>query len=146
VRVMMMIKGDREPGHVPGEELLAAMGKYNEELSKAGVLLDLAALHWSAEGVRVKYSGGKRTAIDGPFGDPKDIVAGYWILQVKSMDEAIGWAKRVPVEAAEHDYGQESEIEIRQIFELEEFGKSPAIDRARELEKELEEKKRDPKA
>jgi hypothetical protein len=81
VRVMMMIKGDREPGHLPSEEFLAQMGKYNEELSKAGVLLDLAALHWSAEGVRVKFSAGKRTVIDGPFGEAKEIVAGYWILQ-----------------------------------------------------------------
>jgi hypothetical protein len=146
MRVMMMVKGDQVPGELPSEGLLAAMGRYNEELTKAGVLLDLAGLHPTAEGVRVKLSGGKTTVVDGPFAEPKEIVAGYWILQVKSMDEAIGWAKRVPVEAAEHDYGQESEIEIRQIFELEEFGKSPAIDRARELEKELEEKKRDPKA
>ena len=71
MRVMMMIKGDRDPGHIPSEELLAQMGKYNEELSKAGVLLDLAALHWSAEGVRVKFSGGKRTVIEGPFGEPQ---------------------------------------------------------------------------
>jgi hypothetical protein len=121
VRVMMMIKGDREPGHVPGEELLAEMGKYNEELSEAGVLLDLAALRWSAEGVRVKYSGGKRTVIEGPFGDPKEIVAGYWILQVKSMDEAIEWAKRVPFEAGGEPEA-EVEIEIRQLFEPDELG------------------------
>jgi hypothetical protein len=76
VRVMMMIKGDRDPGHLPSEELLAQMATYNEELSKAGVLLDLAALHWSAEGVRVKFSRGKRTVIDGPFGEAKGIVAG----------------------------------------------------------------------
>ncbi len=137
----MMIKGDREPGHLPSEEFLAQMGKYNEDLSKAGVLLDLSALHWSAEGVRVKYSGGKRTVIEGPFGKPKEVVAGYWILQVKSIEEAVEWARRLPVEAAEHDYGRESEIEIRQIFELEEFGESPAIDRARELEEELQKKK-----
>jgi hypothetical protein len=141
MRVMMMVKGDQQPGELPSEELLAAMGKYNEELTKAGALLDLAGLHPSAEGVRVKLAGGKTTVVDGPFAQPKEIVAGYWILQVKSMDEAIEWAKRVPVEVAEHEYGQESEIEIRQIFELEEFGESPAIDRARELEKELEKKK-----
>jgi hypothetical protein len=134
-------KGDQEPGELPSEELLTAMGKYNEELTKAGVLLDLSGLHPSAEGVRVKYSGGKTTVVDGPFVEPKETVAGYWILQVKSMDEAVEWAKRVPVEAAEHEYGRESEIEIRQIFELEEFGESPAIDRARELEKELENEK-----
>jgi hypothetical protein len=78
MRVMMMIKGDREPGHVPSEDLLAEMGKYNEELSKAGVLRELGALHWSAEGVRVKFLRGKRTVIEGPFGDPKEIVAGYF--------------------------------------------------------------------
>ena len=121
MRVMMMIKGDRELGHVPGEELLAEMGKYNEELSKAGVLLDLAALRWSAEGVRVMYSGGKRTVIEGPFGDPKVIVAGYWILQVKSMDETIEWAKRVPFEAGGEPEA-EVEIEIRQLFEPDELG------------------------
>ena len=136
VRVIMMIKGDREPGHLPSEELLAQMGKYNEELSKAGVLLDLSALHWSAEGVRVKFSGGTRTVIDGPFPEPKEIVAGYWILQVKSMDEAIEWAKRLPFEAGGEPEA-EGEIEIRQLFELDEFGESPAIEQARELEDEL---------
>jgi hypothetical protein len=79
--------------------------------------------------------------VHGPFAQPNEIVAGYWILQVKSMDEAIEWAKRIPIEAAEHESGQESEIEIRQIFELEEFGESQAIDRARELENELQKKK-----
>jgi hypothetical protein len=90
--------------------------------------------------VRVKYSGGKHTVAHGPFAEPRETVAGYWILQVKSMNEAVEWAKRVPVEAAEHESGQESEIEIRQIFELEEFGESPAIDWARELENELQKK------
>jgi hypothetical protein len=141
MRVIMMVKGDQEPGELPNEELLSAMVKYNEELTKAGVLVDLAGLHPSAEGVRVKFSGGKHSVIDGPFAEPKDIVAGFWILQVRSMEEAVQCAKRVPVEAAEHESGQESEIEIRQIFELEEFGESPAIDRARELENELQKKK-----
>src|SRR5687767_13455565 len=140
MRVMMMIKGDRQPGHVPGKELLAAMSRYNEELSKAGVLRDLAALHWSAEGVRVKFSGGKRTVIAGPFGEPKEIVAGYWILQVKSMDEAIEWAERLPFEAGGEPEA-EGEIEIRPLFELDEFGESPAIEQARELENELQKKK-----
>jgi hypothetical protein len=141
MRVIMMVKGDQEPGELPNEELLSAMVKYNEELTKAGVLVDLAGLHPSAEGVRVKFSGGKHSVIDGPFAEPKAIVAGFWILQVRSMEEAVQCAKRVPVEAAEHESGQESEIEIRQIFELEEFGESPAIDRARELENELQKKK-----
>jgi hypothetical protein len=124
---MMMIKGDREPGHLPSGEFLAEMGKYNEELSKAGVLLDLAALHWSAEGVRVQFSRGTRTVIAGPFGEAKAIVAGYWILQVQSMEEAIEWAKRLPFEAGGEPEA-EGEIEIRQLFELDEFGDSPAVE------------------
>jgi hypothetical protein len=137
MRVMMFVKGDPKPGKLPSEELLATMGKYNEELTKAGVLLDLSGLHPSADGVRVKFSGGKTTVVDGPFTEAKEIVAGYWILQVKSMDEAVEWAKRVPVASVE-EYEQEAEIELRQIFELEDFGEGGAIERARELQKELE--------
>jgi hypothetical protein len=121
VRVMMMIKGDREPGHLPSEDFLAQMGKYNEDLSKAGVLVDLAALHWSADGVRVKFSSGERSVTNGPFGEPKEIVAGYWILQVSSMDEAIEWAKRLPFEAGGEPEAV-GEIEIRQVFEPDELG------------------------
>jgi hypothetical protein len=124
---MMMIKGDREPGHLPSEGFLAQMGKYNQELSKAGLLLDLAALPWSAEGVRVKFSSGKRTVIEGPFGEAKAIVAGYWILQVQSMEEAIEWPKRLPFEAGGEPEA-EGEIELRQLFELEEFGERPAVE------------------
>jgi hypothetical protein len=123
MRVMMMIKGDPEPGAAPSEELLAAMGGYNEELEKAGVLLDLAGLLPSAEGKRVKFSGGRRTVIDGPFPEPKTLIAGYWILQVESMAEAVDWANRVPLEALARiypdEYGATGEIEIRQVFELE---------------------------
>jgi hypothetical protein len=137
---MMFIKGDPEPGQLPSEELLAAMGKYNEELAKAGVLLDLNGLHPSADGARVKFAEGNRTVIDGPFAESKELVAGYWIIQAKSKDEAIEWAKRVPFEAG-GEFGQEGEIEIRRIFELEEFGESPAIERARELGRQLENKK-----
>jgi hypothetical protein len=136
---MMLIKGDREPGHLPSEEFLAQMGKYNEALSKAGVLLDLSALHWSAEGARVKFSGGKRTVIHGPFAEPAQIVAGYWILQVKSVYEAIEWAKRLPFEAGGEPEA-EGEIEIRQLFEMDEFGESPAVERARHLEGKLPKK------
>jgi hypothetical protein len=139
-RFMMMIKGDPEPGQLPSEELLAAMGKYNDELMKAGVLLDLSGLHPSATGARVKFAGGKRTVVDGPFTESKELIAGYWIIQAKSLEEAVEWAKRVPFEAG-GEYGQEGEIEIRQIFELEEFGDSPAIERARELGQELAQKK-----
>lgn len=121
---MLMIKGDREPGHLPSEELMAAMARYNEELSEAGVLVDLAALHWSAEGVRVGFSGGERTVAKGPFGEPNEIVAGYWILQVKSMGEAIEWAKRLPFEAGGEPHAV-GEIEIRQVFEMEELVEDP---------------------
>jgi hypothetical protein len=147
MRFMVMVKGDSQPGQLPSEEMLAAMGKYNEELAKAGVLLDLSGLHSSAEGVRVKFSGGKSTVVNGPFTETKELVAGYWIIQVKSKEEAIEWAKRVPLLSpgasewttpdAGGGYGEEAEIEIRQLFELDEFGDSPAVDRARELEKEL---------
>jgi hypothetical protein len=99
MRVMLMIKGDPEPGAAPSEELLAAMGRYNDELKQAGVLLDLAGLLPSAEGRRVKFSGGSRAVIDGPFDESKTLIAGYWILQVTSMDEAVEWAKRAPFEA-----------------------------------------------
>ena len=121
MRVMLMIKGDPEPGAAPSEELLAAMGRYNDELKEAGVLLDLSGLHPSAGGRRVKFSGGNRTVINGPFAESKELVAGYWILQVKSMDEAVEWAKRVPFEALSRiypgEYGAVGEIEIRQLFE-----------------------------
>jgi hypothetical protein len=123
---------------MPGEELISAMGKYNEELMKAGALVDLAGLHPSSKGFRVRFSGGKRALIDGPFAETKELIAGYWIIQVKSREEALDWARRVP---APHGEDQEGEIEVRQIFELEDFAPSAAIDRAREMEKELAKKK-----
>jgi hypothetical protein len=129
VRVMLMIKGDPEPGAAPSEELLAAMGSYNDELQKAGVLLDLAGLLPSAEGRRVRFAGGDRTVIDGPFPESKALIAGYWILQVQSMDEAVEWAKRAPFEALSRiypgEYGATGEIEIRRVFEPEGFDASP---------------------
>ncbi len=121
MRVMLMIKGDPEPGARPSDELLAAMGKYNDELKEAGVLVDLAGLYPSGEGKRVQFSDGERTVVAGPFGE-KDAVAGYWILQVQSMDEAVGWAKGVPFEALARiyagEYGASGEVEIRQVFEM----------------------------
>jgi len=121
MRVMMMIKGDPEPGAVPGEELLAAMGSYNDELKQAGVLLDLAGLLPSVAGRRVKFSGGDRVVVDGPFPESKQLIAGYWILKVQSMDEAVEWAERFPFEAFSRiypgEYGATSEVEIRQVFE-----------------------------
>jgi hypothetical protein len=136
MRFMMIVKAskDSEAGVMPSEELLSAMGKYNEELMKAGVLLDLAGLQPSSKGARIKFSGGKRTVIDGPFTETKELIAGYWIIQVKSRDEAMEWAKRAP---APHE-GQDCEIEVRQFFELDDFGTSQAVDRARELEKKLD--------
>jgi hypothetical protein len=115
------------------------MGKYNEELMKAGVLLDAAGLHPTSKGTRVKFSKGKRTVIDGPFTETKELIAGYWIIQVKSREEALEWAKRVP---CPHGEGEDGEIEIRQFFELDDFGPSPAVDRERELSKELAKKKK----
>jgi hypothetical protein len=124
MRVMMMFKADPDPGATPSEELLATMGRYNDELQKAGVLVDLAGLLPSAMGRRVRFSGGKRTVIDGPFPDPKQVIAGYWILQVPSMDEAVEWAERFPFEALARiypgEYGATGELELRQVFEPEE--------------------------
>jgi hypothetical protein len=121
MRVMLMIKGDPDPGAVPGEELLAAMGRYNDELKQAGVLVDLAGLLPSAEGSRVRFSEGRRTVFRGPFDESKKLIAGYWILEVKSMDDAAEWAKRAPFEALSRiypgEYGAEGEIEVRQVFE-----------------------------
>jgi hypothetical protein len=136
MRFMMIVKAnkDSEAGKMPGKELLSAMAKYNEELMKAGVLVDLSGLQASSKGARVKFSGEKRTVIDGPFAETKELIAGYWIINVKSKEEAIEWAKRVPNPAGE---GKEGEIEIRQFFELEDFAPSEAIDRAVELWKEL---------
>jgi hypothetical protein len=123
MRVMLMIKGDPEPGAAPSEDLLAARGRYTDELKTAGVLLALAGLLPSAEGRRVKFSGGDRAVIDGPFPESKQLIAGYWILQVPSMDEAVEWAERFPFEAWSRiypgEYGAEAEIEIRQVFEPE---------------------------
>ena len=130
MRFMMIVKADKdtEAGVMPDEKLIAAMTRYNEELAKAGVLLDLAGLQQSSKGARVRFSGGKRTVVDGPFAETKELIAGYWPIQVKSKEEAIEWAKRAP---APHGEGAECEIELRQLFELENFGPSEAIDRAR---------------
>ena len=136
MRFMMIVKADKntEAGVMPDEKLIAAMTRYNEELAKGGVLLELAGLQPSSKGARVRFSGGKRTVVDGPFAETKELIAGYWLIQVKSKEEAIEWAKRA---LAPHGEGEECEIELRQLFELEDFGPSEAIDRARDLEKEL---------
>jgi hypothetical protein len=119
MKVMVMVKAtkDSEAGVMPKQELLAAMGKFNEELVKAGVMLAGEGLHPTSKGKRVRFSGEKRTVIDGPFRDSKDLVAGFWLWKVKSMDEAVDWVKRCP-----NPHEGDSEIEIRQIFEAEDFG------------------------
>ena len=120
MRFMVLVKADKnsEAGALPDERLMAEMGKYNEELAKAGVLLAADGLHPSSKGARVRFSGDKRTVVDGPFTETKELIAGFWIMQVKSKQEVIDWVKRCPNPMP----GTESEIEIRQIFELEDFG------------------------
>lgn len=119
MRFMVMIRADKstEAGVMPSEKLLTDMGKYNEELVKAGVMLAGEGLQPSSKGARVKFSGDKRTVIDGPFTETKELIAGYWLFQVKSKEEAIEWVKRCP-----NPLEGESEIEIRQVFEAEDFG------------------------
>ncbi len=119
MRVMVVIKAnkDTEAGVMPDEKLLTEMGNFNEALVKAGMVLAMEGLHPSSKGARVKFSGAKRTVIDGPFTETKELIAGYWLWQVKSMEEAIEWVKRCP-----NPTGVESEIEIRQVFELDDFG------------------------
>jgi len=136
MRFMMIVKASKESeaGQMPTEKALADMAKYNEELVKAGVLLDLSGLKPSSQGARIKYSGDKRTVVDGPFAESKELVAGFWIIQVKSKQEAIEWAKRVPFEDGE-------EVELRPFFELEDFAPGPAIEHHREVGKQLENQK-----
>ena len=120
MRVMVLIKAnkDTEAGVLPSEQLLAEMGKYNEELVKAGVMLAGEGLHPSTKAWRVKFSHGKTTVIDGPFTEAKELIAGFWLWQVKSLEEAVEWVKRMP----NPDGVQEAEIEIRQVFEAADFG------------------------
>jgi hypothetical protein len=119
MRFMVLVKADKntEAGALPDEKLLTEMGKFNEELAKAGVLLAGEGLHPSSKGARVHFSGSKRTVIDGPFAETKELVAGYWLWKVKSKEDAIEWVKRCP-----NPTGAEAEIEIRQVFEAEDFG------------------------
>ncbi len=120
MRFMILVKAnkDSEAGVLPDEKILTAMGKFNQQLEKAGVLLAGEGLQASSKGARVKFSGGKRTVTDGPFAETKELVAGFWLWQVKSQEEAIAWVKRAP-------FGDGAEIEIRQVFEAEDFG--PAL-------------------
>lgn len=120
MRFMMLVKAspETEAGVLPSKELVAAMGRYNEEMVKAGVMLAGEGLHASSKGARVKFSGGKRTVTDGPFTEAKELIAGFWLIQVKSRQEAIEWAKRCPAPMGE---GEEAEIEVRQVFEVSDF-------------------------
>ena len=132
MRFMIIVKAtkDSEAGVMPEEKLIAEMATYHEGLAKAGVLLDASGLQASSKGWRVKYSGGKRTVVDGPFAETKELIAGYTLIQVKSRQEALEWSKRFPNPAGE---GTQCEIEVRQLFELEDFGPSEAVDRFREM-------------
>ncbi|HET9742913.1 MAG TPA: YciI family protein [Terriglobales bacterium] len=140
MKFMLIVKAnkDSEAGVMPSQELIAAMTKYNEELLKAGVLLDLSGLQPSSKGARIKYINGKKTIIDGPFPETKELIAGYWLIQVKSTKEAMDWAMRVPAPFGED---AEGELEIRQLFELEDFGESEVINKARQIEERLAKKK-----
>jgi hypothetical protein len=119
MRFMVIVKAspESEAGTLPSTEILAAMGKYNEELSKAGVMLAGEGLHPSSKGVRVKFSGSNRTVTDGPFTETKELIAGFWLWQVRSKEEAIEWLKRAPFDGG-------TEVELRQIFEAEDFGQN----------------------
>lgn len=119
MRVLVAVKAnkDAEAGILPSTELLTEMGKFNEELARAGVLLAAEGLRPSSKGARVRFSGKKRTVIDGPFAETKELIAGFWLWQVKSMDEAIEWAKRIP-----NPTGEEGEVEIRQVYEQDDLG------------------------
>jgi hypothetical protein len=132
MRFMIMVRADKdtEVGVMPEEKLIAEMATYHEALAKAGVLLDASGLQPSSKGFRVKYSGGKPKVIDGPFTEAKELIAGYTLIQVKSREEAVEWARRFPA-----PFGKErdGEIEIRQLYELEDFGPSEAVERFRDM-------------
>ena len=120
MRVMVIVKATKnsEAGVMPSEKLLTEMGKYNEELVKAGIMLAGDGLHPSSKGKRIQFSGGKRTVVDGPFAETKELIAGFWLWQVKSMEEAVEWARRCP----EPMPGEDAELEIRPVFEADDFG------------------------
>ena len=132
MRFMILVKAtaDSEAGVMPTEEQMAEMGEYHEELAKAGILLDGSGLRPTSKGWRVRYSGGKRSVVDGPFTEAKELVAGYTIIEVKSREEALEWTRRFPNPA----FGADGEIEVRQLFELEDFAPGPAVERWREME------------
>ncbi len=131
--VMIKANEETESGVPPNEEIIDAMTRYNEELGKAGALVDLAGLQPSSAGARVLFSKNGTRVVDGPFAETKELIAGYWLIDVASKDEAVEWAKRVPFEPSD-EYGNEMVIEVRQLFELEDFPESDAIERARKID------------
>ncbi|CAD6548522.1 YciI family protein [Paraburkholderia metrosideri] len=133
MRFMILVKATAasEAGEMPEVSLIAAMGEYHQELAKAGVLLDATGLQPSSKGWRIHYSGGKRTVVDGPFAETRELLAGYTLIQVRSREEAMEWARRFPAPFGEHADG---EIEVRQLFELDDFESGPEIERFRDLE------------
>ena len=135
MRFMIIVKAnkDSEAGVMPSQKLLAEMGAFHEELHKAGVLLDATGLRASSLGWRIQYSGGKRTFTDGPFTEAKELIAGYTLIQVKSREEAMEWSRRYPNPAGE---GGQCEIEVRQLFELEDFNAPGEVERIRKIEQE----------
>jgi len=139
MRFMMIVKAtkDSEKGVMPTEKLINEMQKYHEELQKAGVLLDASGLKASKHGWRVKYAGAKRSVVDGPFAEAKELIAGYTLIQVKTREEAMEWARRFPNPSID---GGEAELEVRPLFELEDFGDSEGIQRFREMEKQRNKK------
>jgi hypothetical protein len=136
MRFMIIVKAtqDSEDGVMPEEKLIAAMADFHEKLARAGVLLDASGLQPSAKGWRIKYNGDKRTVIDGPFAETKELIAGYTLVQVTSREEALEWTRRFPNPAVD---GGVAEIEVRQLFELEDFAPNAAVDRFRELDRQL---------
>lgn len=131
MRFMLIVKASKESeaGILPDEKILGEMAHFNEKMVKAGVMLAGDGLQASSKGARVKFDGSKRTVVDGPFAETKELIAGYWMVQVKSREEAIEWVKRAPF--------QEGEVEVRQVFELEDFGESPAVEHHKKLQNEI---------
>ena len=140
MRFMVIVKATKESeaGKMPSEKMLGAMAKFNEELVKAGVMLDGQGLQPSSKGARIRFAGNNRTVIDGPFAETKELIAGYWVIQVRSKEEAIEWMKRCPNPYEDQD----GEIEIRQVFELEDFAPGDAIDHHRALRETMEQQKK----
>jgi hypothetical protein len=137
MKFLMIVKGnaDSEAGVMPSQEMIAAMTDYNEQLRKAGALIDLNGLHPTKDGAKVEFKGREVKVFDGPFTESKEIFAGYWVIKANSLQEAIDWAKKVPTDPKNPN--QQGEIEIRQVFELDEFEQGHGIEKAREFEKDF---------